>query len=318
MAMFLTRALLFNLIIANLYHYPFAQSILINILTILMFSYLVVKRPLKNLLELVQLFLNEILVIIVNVCVLIIAIMDKAGIKGQELRDGVCETVMKIIIIFSSSALAFIALQILISLYFFYKLLKSLKAEGKLSFSGVLKVWFDGEETKEMRDKEEKKHSELIPTADVGRRRYKKVNRNLSLFDSQIQEKRITPVLRQAPEIKKEVINNTESERTLNHSHFDPFKKSLISEASLLNLTDRTREDLKDNSLFESSRLMMESNNRNKARVVPIDALDFSVNQKKKTSLAQMVGQDQERRNYLRRFGIMNFQEKYLNNEERK
>ena len=318
MVLFLLRTILFNLIIANLYNYPLVQGIFINILTILMFGYLVIKRPLKDILELVQLFLNEIFLIIVNICVLILAIIDHAGIKGQDLRDGICEAVVKVIVIFSSSALAFIALRILISLYLFYKLLRRLKAQGKLSPSGILNAWFDGEErAQEMKTpeiKEEKKNSEPVPTINLGRRRYKKANRNLSqlsLCDFKTQEKTVSNATLQPLEIKEEMVNQ---------SHSDILDNSLISEAPMLNGAPRTKpgsgEYLKDNSLFEISQLMMESNNGN-SRVITVDPLDFAGNKKKNTSLAHTIEKDQERRNYLRRFGIVTFRDKYWNNQEK-
>ena len=314
MALFLLRTIIFNLIIANLYNYPLVQSILINILTILMFGYLVIKRPLKDILELVQLFLNEIFLIIVNICVLILAIIDHLEIKGRDLRDGICEAIIKVIVIFSSSALAFVALQILISLYLFYKLLKRLKAEGKLNLPGIVNAWLGSQETKTLDTNEEKKNSEPVPTINFGRRRYKKVNRNLgqlNLFDFQTQEKTTSNITLQPSEIKKEAMN-------LSHSEIQD--NSLISEAPMLNTAPRIRpgpeEDLKDNSSFEISQLIMESNNGN-SRIITLDPLDFAGNIKEITSVAHVIEKDQERRNYLRRFGIMNFRDKRWKNQEK-
>ena len=144
MGIFLGRTLVFNLIIANLYNYPLIQSILINLITFGMAGYLISKRPLKNLLEFGQILLSEVFVVIVNICALIIAIMDHAEIQGQDLRRDVCNTIITIFSLFTSFNLAFLAIQVLIALVLFVRILRRLKAQGQLHLRGVSSALFFG------------------------------------------------------------------------------------------------------------------------------------------------------------------------------
>jgi len=144
MFIFLGRTLVFNLIIANLYNYPLTQSVLINLITFGMTGYLISKRPLKNLLEFAQILLSEVFVVIVNICVLIIAIMDHAEIKGQDLRNDLCNTIIVIFSMFTSFSLAFLAIQALIALVLFVRILRRLKAQGQLHLRGVSNALFFG------------------------------------------------------------------------------------------------------------------------------------------------------------------------------
>ena len=146
MMLFLTRTIIFNLVIANLFDYPLLQTVLILILGILMLAYLVIKRPLKELLELIQLFLNEILLMVVNISVFIIAIMDHLGIQESERRNQIGEVINSISFIFTALSLLFVALQILLFLYSFFKFIKRLKNQGPLTFSRIIQALFNQED----------------------------------------------------------------------------------------------------------------------------------------------------------------------------
>jgi len=130
LALFILRGMVFNLTIANLYNFPLVQSIIITIANFLMYGYLLYFRPLKELLGIVQLFITEGIVFIVTVCVLMLAIMDKAHKDGQPTRVGVGDVIVFLIQAFNILALAFMAVSLLLSLISAYKIWKQLRAQG--------------------------------------------------------------------------------------------------------------------------------------------------------------------------------------------
>ena len=130
MGLFMVESMLFNLVLANLYNYPLLEISLITGSSLLMFLYLVFQAPFKERLEFVQLLWNKLLLMTVNICVLILAIMDKLKIVGQDLRNNLGEAIIIIFTIFSISSLVFMSLGLLQGAFAFYKFLKKLKSQG--------------------------------------------------------------------------------------------------------------------------------------------------------------------------------------------
>jgi len=140
MTLFIARGFIFNLTIACLYEYPLVQVIIINSSNFLMFGYLVVYRPLKDFINLVQVFINEVLVIILSVSTLILAVMDKAEMKGTPTRVIVGEAILFVIKTFNMIGLAFLAIQMIMMLVYMFKSIRYFRAKGIKSPLKMLQV----------------------------------------------------------------------------------------------------------------------------------------------------------------------------------
>jgi len=145
MILFIIRGIIFNLTLSNLFNFPLIQCIIINITNVLMLGYLLYLRPLKSFLNLVQLFVNEGLVNIIGVSIIILAIMDKAGINGQSTRVSVGNAIYFVIQTFNTFGLVFMGLSLLAFLVFLYKTWKYLKAQGINSPTKIFKAMVLGE-----------------------------------------------------------------------------------------------------------------------------------------------------------------------------
>ena len=73
---FTGRLILFHITIASLIYYPLAQAIIILIMNLVMILYLFIQSPIKEKLPLVQQILQEMILLVVNVCILVIASLD--------------------------------------------------------------------------------------------------------------------------------------------------------------------------------------------------------------------------------------------------
>jgi len=154
-----------------------------------MLFYLIIIRPLKDILDLAQLFLNEILLAMVNICVFIIAIMDQHDVKESELKNHIGEAIIILFILFMSFSLVFMTLKWLVSLYSFYKLVKCLKTKGSLTISRVVKAMF----TEENEAQENKKEKFNISTAQT---RQKMISQPSPIVRLEQQGKRRGPLQR--------------------------------------------------------------------------------------------------------------------------
>jgi len=181
MTFFIARGLTFNLTIACLYEYPLVQVAIINGSNFLMFGYLIVYRPLKEFIGLVQVFVNEALVIILSVSTLILAIMDQMGIVGTSTRASVGEAILFVIKTFNTIGLAFMGIQFLMMLIFAYRAIKYFRAKGiKNPLKMIQVIAFE--------EFEEKKEEEGSDTPKKGSREKKIriIRPPRKLFDSEM------------------------------------------------------------------------------------------------------------------------------------
>jgi len=116
-----------------------------------MFGYLLYLRPLKSLLNLVQLFINEGLVNVLGISVLILAIMDKAGIRGQSTRNGVGQVILFVIKTFNTFGLVFMGIELLVFLVVIFKIWRNFRAKGIKSPVKMLKALVFGKEEEGMK-----------------------------------------------------------------------------------------------------------------------------------------------------------------------
>jgi len=140
MFLFLSRGIIFNLTLANLYNFPMAQCIIMNICNGMMLIYIIYLRPLKDLLNLIQLIINEGLINILSVSVLILGIFDAMGSGKQGSRANVGDAILFVIKVFNTCGLAFMALGLLIFLISMFRIWKRLRAQGFKSPFQMLKA----------------------------------------------------------------------------------------------------------------------------------------------------------------------------------
>ena len=83
---FTTRLIIFYIIIAVLIYHPFVQALLIMLMSICMVLYLCFKYPIKNKLRLGQHIIQEIILLVVNACVLVVACVDLSQKEGYSTK----------------------------------------------------------------------------------------------------------------------------------------------------------------------------------------------------------------------------------------
>ena len=76
--LYTVRSMVCSLILTLLFKHPLVQIILMTILTVAMMIYLFTKRPFKSLLDLVQQVSFELLLLLANLCILVLAILDQS------------------------------------------------------------------------------------------------------------------------------------------------------------------------------------------------------------------------------------------------
>jgi len=145
MAFYLGVTIISNVIIANLYAYPLCEALLITMISIVMFLFLVIQRPLREVKMFIQVIVNQLLLVIVNVCVVILAIMDELEITREDIRDKVGQGITMIFFCSMASGLAFVVIEVLFTLFYLYKFLKKFKAEhGTLAPKRIFHALFFG------------------------------------------------------------------------------------------------------------------------------------------------------------------------------
>ena len=83
---FTARLIIFHIIIAGPIDHPFVQAILIMIMSIFMLLYLCIRYPIKSKPKLAQYIVQEVILLVVNTCVLTTASLDRAGAEAIATR----------------------------------------------------------------------------------------------------------------------------------------------------------------------------------------------------------------------------------------
>ena len=117
----LVRIYVFHLIIAYAFKYPLIQSILIVLLNILMLLYLALIRSPKEKLKLVQYLIQEIILLVVNICVLVIAVIDATEFDAVSAKKLAGDSIIVCNTIFTISGTIFICLSLVVSMWYIVK-----------------------------------------------------------------------------------------------------------------------------------------------------------------------------------------------------
>jgi len=130
MFLILIRVYFFNIIIGYLFEYPLAQAILLVIMSTLMLGYFSIARPYKNSLELIKIMTYETIIAVVNICVLILAIMDHKGIENSESRRKLGDAIIISNMIFNLMAVFYMIVEFIIKIIKVYGRRKTITAKG--------------------------------------------------------------------------------------------------------------------------------------------------------------------------------------------
>jgi len=148
---YLCRMYLFNVIIVALNKLPVLQCMLIVILNVIILVYLALRKPFKSLLDLICLYLNEVIVFAIDICVLILAIIDSQNDtysysdQAQKSRDILQDIIIKCNLSFTSFALLVVCLQLIKMAIELYKVIQTCRSKGMSSFVEIVLVILLGE-----------------------------------------------------------------------------------------------------------------------------------------------------------------------------
>jgi len=130
MFIFMIRIGLFNGIIGYLYSYPLVQAILIILINATILAYLLFKRPMRRIINLVQQILLEGIIFVFNIGVFILAILDAQDQENETMRENIGDMLIMINVIVPFLAMVLIAVKILLISWEFYKNYKKSKTQA--------------------------------------------------------------------------------------------------------------------------------------------------------------------------------------------
>ena len=143
---FIIRDISVSLILATLFDHPFTQAALILILNITMIIYHVARRPLKEIIDQIQEFFCEMVMLGMNMSVMIMAYIDHINQTNVSNTEQFSNFVILINFIFNFSIFILLVLKILLNIrkiYHHRKLLKSHKVNPMLQIH-PLRVFSNG------------------------------------------------------------------------------------------------------------------------------------------------------------------------------
>ena len=122
---FITRLFIFHFIIAYLYEYPITQACAIIFIGLVMIAYLVIFKPFRRVVNLFQILTYETIILIINICVLVLAIMDSNNEQNQQKRELVGDIIIYCNIAFSAAVIFYICLKLVLGIISVYKIYKT-------------------------------------------------------------------------------------------------------------------------------------------------------------------------------------------------
>jgi len=129
LALQIFRISLFYMVVAYLYNHPLVQAIINFLINISFVGYLIGRKPMKKLINFLQQFTMEIILLLFNLCVLILAIADKMNSNTRALRLNIGEIMLVINLIAPSVTTGFIVIKFLLILFETYTEYKQSKVQ---------------------------------------------------------------------------------------------------------------------------------------------------------------------------------------------
>jgi len=132
-----SRDLVFSFILATMFEYPLAQTIIITLLDCLMIAYLFIKRPFKSSFDAAQQYFFEFITLIVNATVLINAILDTGEYQAFQARKNIGKIIIIANMIFNFVTAIFMLIAIFQVLIEFYREEKQKRAKKLITLKTV-------------------------------------------------------------------------------------------------------------------------------------------------------------------------------------
>ncbi len=126
------RDLIFSLILATMFEYPMAQTLILNILDCIMIAYLLIKRPFESRTDFAQQLFFEFIGLFVGIAVFINAILDAGEYEAATARNNIGKLVIVCNLIFNLVTALFMLIaigQVLIEFYKSHREKKTKKVE---------------------------------------------------------------------------------------------------------------------------------------------------------------------------------------------
>ncbi len=134
------RDILFSLILATLFDHPLVECILILLMNIAMLAYLFIKKPFKEILAQVQQVVLEMITMVVNVNVLILAIFDASHSEAFDQRKTIGKFLIIINMIFNFIVAGFMLLILFTQGWEIYKDYRSRRQEKTLKIKAARNI----------------------------------------------------------------------------------------------------------------------------------------------------------------------------------
>ena len=94
------RTITFNLVLSTIYSYPLIQAIIILTLNVAMVAYLGLRRPFRRIVDFIQQLTAELILLAVNICVLLLAILDANNVSDLSKRNTIGNAIVLCSLIF--------------------------------------------------------------------------------------------------------------------------------------------------------------------------------------------------------------------------
>mmetsp|Transcript_20369 Transcript_20369/g.17667 ORF Transcript_20369/g.17667 Transcript_20369/m.17667 type:complete len:283 (+) Transcript_20369:344-1192(+) len=126
--LYLTRLILFSMVITFLIDYSLVQISLILAMNIFMLVYNIAVRPTLSKNNITELCTYEALLLVANTGMFAMAIMDKCDIEGEGTRENIGNMIILLFLLFTLASLVFMCIDICKGIYVAYK---TIKREGR-------------------------------------------------------------------------------------------------------------------------------------------------------------------------------------------
>mmetsp|Transcript_5609 Transcript_5609/g.4753 ORF Transcript_5609/g.4753 Transcript_5609/m.4753 type:complete len:144 (+) Transcript_5609:1169-1600(+) len=142
------RAIISFIMISFFYNNPIVQTTIVVFLSICNLTFILVHKPPKKKINYYQLVSMEIIIIIVNLCVFILAIMDRneRGMtpedSGWGFREALGDMIIACSVAFTLIGILFVIIKLVIGLRAAWKVRKTHNWKGKRAFLQLLMIPF--------------------------------------------------------------------------------------------------------------------------------------------------------------------------------
>ena len=129
----------------------------IVVMSVIVMLYLLIIRPLKEIIELISLLVNETILLVTNICVLYLAILGPLGDQDVETYNNTRYILGEVIVYanltFNSLTMVFLILPWIVIVVRAYKYVKKVRQTRRVTLMQLLIEYLTGEKTEEVKKK---------------------------------------------------------------------------------------------------------------------------------------------------------------------